>query len=138
MGRRTLAGPAVVHGVGLHTGREVTVRCVGAPAGQGIVFRRVDLAGAPSIAARVAGVQSTERRTAIGDGDAAVQTVEHLLAAAAALSLDDLTVELDGPEPPIGDGSFAPFLEAMRPVWQKVASTYKAEDVLDAIVKAGQ
>ena len=114
MGRRTLAGPAVVHGVGLHTGREATARCVGAPAGQGIVFRRVDLAGAPSIAARVAGVQSTERRTAIGEGDTAVQTVEHLLAAAAALSLDDLTVELDGPEPPIGDGSFAPFLEAMR------------------------
>jgi UDP-3-O-[3-hydroxymyristoyl] N-acetylglucosamine deacetylase / 3-hydroxyacyl-[acyl-carrier-protein] dehydratase len=113
MGRRTLAGAAVVQGVGLHTGREATVRCVGAPAGQGIVFRRTDLAGSPSIPARVAGVQSTERRTAIGDGDAAVQTVEHLLAAAAALALDDLTVELDGPEPPIGDGSFAPFLDAM-------------------------
>ena len=41
-----------------------------------------------------------------------MQTVEHLLAAAAALSLDDLTIELDAPEPPIGDGSFTPFLEA--------------------------
>ena len=109
MARRTLAGTAVVQGIGLHTGREATARCIGAPSGQGIVFRRIDLAGAPSIPARVADVQSTERRTALGDGDAAVQTVEHLLAAAAALSLDDLTVELDGPEPPIGDGSFAPF-----------------------------
>jgi UDP-3-O-[3-hydroxymyristoyl] N-acetylglucosamine deacetylase/3-hydroxyacyl-[acyl-carrier-protein] dehydratase len=112
MARRTLAGVAVVRGVGLHTGREATARCLAAPSGQGIVFRRVDLAGAPLIPARVSGVQSTERRTAIGEGDASVQTVEHLLAAAAALELDDLTVDLDGPEPPIGDGSFAPFLTA--------------------------
>jgi UDP-3-O-[3-hydroxymyristoyl] N-acetylglucosamine deacetylase/3-hydroxyacyl-[acyl-carrier-protein] dehydratase len=112
-GRRTLAAPAEVRGVGLHTGREATARCVAAPPGQGIVFRRVDLPGSPTIPARVAEVQSTERRTALGDGEASVQTVEHLLAAAAALELDDLTVELDGPEPPIGDGSFAPFLAAL-------------------------
>jgi UDP-3-O-[3-hydroxymyristoyl] N-acetylglucosamine deacetylase/3-hydroxyacyl-[acyl-carrier-protein] dehydratase len=112
-GRRTLAGPAEVRGVGLHTGREATARCVAAPSGQGIVFRRVDLPGSPIIPARVAEVQSTERRTALGDGEASVQTVEHLLAAAAALVLDDLTVELDGPEPPIGDGSVAPFLTAL-------------------------
>jgi UDP-3-O-[3-hydroxymyristoyl] N-acetylglucosamine deacetylase/3-hydroxyacyl-[acyl-carrier-protein] dehydratase len=112
-GRRTLAAPAEVRGVGLHTGREATARCVAAPPGQGIVFRRVDLPGSPAIPARVTEVQSTERRTALGDGEASVQTVEHLLAAAAALELDDLTVELDGPEPPIGDGSFAPFLTAL-------------------------
>ncbi|MGH7511284.1 MAG: UDP-3-O-acyl-N-acetylglucosamine deacetylase, partial [Gemmatimonadales bacterium] len=113
MGRRTLAGPAEVRGVGLHTGRHATARCVAAPPGQGIVFRRMDLPGTPAIPARVTEVQSTERRTALGDGEATVQTVEHLLAAAAALELDDLTVELDGPEPPIGDGSFAPFLTAL-------------------------
>jgi len=111
--RRTLAGTAEVRGVGLHTGRAATARCTGAPSGQGIVFRRTDLPGAPTIPARLAEVQSTERRTALGDGEAAVQTVEHLLAAAAALELDDLTVELDGPEPPIGDGSFVPFLAAL-------------------------
>ena len=114
MPRRTLAGTAVVRGTGLHTGRQATARCSGAPAGQGIVFQRVDLAGAPRIPARVAEVQGTDRRTALGEGEASVQTVEHLLAAAAALELDDLTVELDGPEPPIGDGSFAPFLTALR------------------------
>jgi UDP-3-O-[3-hydroxymyristoyl] N-acetylglucosamine deacetylase/3-hydroxyacyl-[acyl-carrier-protein] dehydratase len=113
MGRRTLAGTAEVRGVGLHTGRDAIARCVAAPPGQGIVFRRVDLPGAPVIPARVAEVRSTERRTALGDGEVTVQTVEHLLAAAAALELDDLTVELDGPEPPIGDGSFAPFLAAL-------------------------
>ncbi len=113
MARRTLAGSATITGVGLHTGREVTARCVAGPPGQGIVFRRVDLPGAPTIRARIAEVQSTDRRTALGHGEAAVQTVEHLLAAAAALGLDDLTVEIDGPEPPIGDGSFTPFLEAL-------------------------
>ncbi|MEO6056138.1 MAG: UDP-3-O-acyl-N-acetylglucosamine deacetylase [Gemmatimonadales bacterium] len=113
MPRRTLAGPAVVQGTGLHTGRQVTARCLGAPSGHGIVFQRTDLPGAPRIPARLGGVQSTERRTALGDGDASVQTVEHLLAAAAALGLDDLLVELDGPEPPIGDGSFTPFLAAL-------------------------
>ncbi len=85
-----------------------------APAGQGIVFRRADLAGSPTIAARISEVQSTERRTVLGSGEASVQTVEHLLAAAAALQIDDMTVELDGPEPPIGDGSFAPYLDAMQ------------------------
>ena len=112
MGRRTLAAPAVVEGTGLHTGRTATARCLGAASGQGIVFRRVDLPGSPYIAARLSEVQSTERRTALGQGEASVQTVEHLLAAAAALNLDDLTIELDAPEPPIGDGSFTPFLEA--------------------------
>jgi UDP-3-O-[3-hydroxymyristoyl] N-acetylglucosamine deacetylase / 3-hydroxyacyl-[acyl-carrier-protein] dehydratase len=112
MPRRTLAGEATVRGVGLHSGREVTARCLPAPSGQGIVFTRVDLPGAPAIPARIAEVQSTDRRTVLGQGEAAVQTVEHLLAATAALSLDDLSIELDGPEPPIGDGSFAPFLEA--------------------------
>jgi UDP-3-O-[3-hydroxymyristoyl] N-acetylglucosamine deacetylase/3-hydroxyacyl-[acyl-carrier-protein] dehydratase len=102
-----------VQGVGLHTGRPATARCLPAASGDGIVFRRVDLPGAPAIPARVSEVHSTERRTALGHGEAVVQTVEHLLAAAAALELDDLTVELDGPEPPIGDGSFDPFLAAL-------------------------
>jgi UDP-3-O-[3-hydroxymyristoyl] N-acetylglucosamine deacetylase/3-hydroxyacyl-[acyl-carrier-protein] dehydratase len=113
MARRTLAGAAVVEGTGLHTGRAATARCLGAPSGQGIVFQRTDLEGAPPIPAHIAAVQSTERRTALGAGEATVQTVEHLLAAAAALALDDMTVELDGPEPPIGDGSFTPFLRAL-------------------------
>jgi len=113
MARLTLAGTAVVGGVGLHSGREVTARCSAGLPGQGIVFKRVDLPGTPVIPARIAEVQSTDRRTVLGQGDAAIQTVEHLLAATAALGLDDLSVELDGPEPPIGDGSFLPFLEAL-------------------------
>ena len=114
MPRRTLASQAVIEGIGLHTGAHVTATCMGATAGQGIVFRRVDLPGAPEVPARLSQVRSTERRTALGDAPGTVETVEHLLAAAAALALDDLTVELTGPEPPIGDGSFEPYLTALR------------------------
>ncbi len=114
MSRRTLAAPACVEGVGLHTGVRTTARCLPAPAGAGIRFRHTDLPGAPLIAARLSEVRSTERRTALGEDPVSVQTVEHLLAAAAAMGLDDLLVELDGPEPPIGDGSFEPYLAALR------------------------
>jgi UDP-3-O-[3-hydroxymyristoyl] N-acetylglucosamine deacetylase/3-hydroxyacyl-[acyl-carrier-protein] dehydratase len=111
--RRTLAHDACVSGVGLHTGSYVSAVCRAGPAGQGIVFRRTDLPDHPTIPARLSMVQSTERRTALGEGETIVQTVEHLLAAAAALQLDDLTIELDGPEPPIGDGSFSLYLKAL-------------------------
>jgi UDP-3-O-[3-hydroxymyristoyl] N-acetylglucosamine deacetylase / 3-hydroxyacyl-[acyl-carrier-protein] dehydratase len=114
MARRTLAQSACVSGIGLHSGTFVSAVCHAAPAGQGIVFRRTDLPGAPEIPARLAEVQSTERRTALGHGDAAVQTVEHVLAVATALQIDDLTIDLDGPEAPIGDGSFAPYLAALQ------------------------
>ncbi len=114
MARRTIAGECVVRGVGLHSGREASATCRGGSPGQGIVFRRMDLADAPAIPARLSQVRSTDRRTSLGEGERIVETVEHLLAAAAALELDDLTVELDGPEPPIGDGSFSPYVDAFR------------------------
>src|SRR5215211_2497488 len=112
--RRTLAHDACVSGVGLHTGSYVSAVCRAGPAGQGIVFRRTDVPDHPTIPARLSEVQSTERRTALGQGETVVQTVEHLLAATAALQIDDLTIDLDGPEPPIGDGSFSPYLNALE------------------------
>jgi UDP-3-O-[3-hydroxymyristoyl] N-acetylglucosamine deacetylase / 3-hydroxyacyl-[acyl-carrier-protein] dehydratase len=113
MPRRTITGEALIRGTGLHGGRPATARCIPAPPGQGILFRRTDAPGSPEIPARLSQVRATERRTVLGEGATAVETVEHLLAAAAALEIDDLTVELDGPEPPIGDGSFAPYLDAL-------------------------
>ncbi|MBA3345835.1 MAG: UDP-3-O-[3-hydroxymyristoyl] N-acetylglucosamine deacetylase, partial [Gemmatimonadales bacterium] len=114
MSRRTLARTADVRGTGLHTGAEVTARCSPGTPGAGIVFQRVDLPGAAAIPARLSQVRSTDRCTTLGEGNNSVQTVEHLLAAAVALQLDDLLVELDGPEAPIGDGSFVPYLAALR------------------------
>jgi len=114
MPRRTIAAQAMLSGVGLHTGATTRVRCRPGLPEQGIVFRRIDLPGAPEIPARVSEVSDTERRTVIGRGPGCIHTVEHLLAAVAALELDDLQIELDGPEPPILDGSFMPYLDLLE------------------------
>ena len=105
--------PAALRGTGLHTGAATEATFLPAPAGQGIVFRRTDLAGKPEVPARLTEVEAVERRTAIGHGDATIHTVEHLLAAVAAHEIDDLTVELTGPEPPILDGSVQPYFDAL-------------------------
>ena len=114
MPRRTIAGTAELSGVGLHTGAKTRVSCLPGEPEQGVVFRRTDLESRPEVPARVSEVEATERRTAIGHGESTIHTVEHLLAAVAALQLDDLVIELDGPEPPILDGSFGPYLEMLE------------------------
>ncbi len=114
MARRTLRAPAVVTGTGLHTGVTTTVRCLPAASGAGIRFRRVDLPGSPEFPATVDQVEATERRTALGKGEQTVDTVEHLMAAIAVSELDDVMVEVDGPEAPILDGSFGPYLDALE------------------------
>ena len=111
--RRTIGQRASVSGTGLHTGARTEVTFVPAAPGQGIVFRRVDLPGAPAVPARLSEVAAVERRTALGAGAVTIDTVEHLLAAVAAHEIDDLTIELAGPEPPIGDGSVQPYFEAL-------------------------
>ena len=114
MSRNTIAGPASVEGVGLHLGVSCRLTFRPAPSGAGIAFRRTDLPGAPTIPAHVDTAVLTDRRTQIGNDPVSVHTVEHVLAAVGALELDDLVIELDGPEPPIGDGSAQPFLDAIR------------------------
>ena len=113
MSRRTLARPAVLEGTGLHLGVPCRVTFQPATAKQGIVFRRVDCPGQPSIRAHVSEVSGSERRTQLGKGDRAIHTVEHVLAAVSGLNIDDVTIEMDGPEPPILDGSAAPFVKAL-------------------------
>lgn len=114
MGRRTIAGERVVEGVGLHLGRPCRLVFKPAPTGTGVVFVRVDLPGTAPIPARVDVAVEAERRTQLGTGEAALHTVEHVLAAVGGLEIDDLVIEMDGPEPPIMDGSAAPFLEALQ------------------------
>ena len=112
--RRSIRHKASVSGTGLHTGAQTEATFLPAPAGQGIVFRRVDLEGKPEVPALLSEVEAIERRTAIGKGDTTIHTVEHLLAAVAAHEIDDLIVELSGPEPPILDGSVQPYFEALE------------------------
>lgn len=108
----TIASPAALRGAGLHTGRTAGMVLRPAAAGSGIVFRRTDRPS-PAIPARVDQVTDTASCVALG-GDAGVRTVEHLLSAARALGIDNLLVELDGPEVPGMDGSALPFVRALR------------------------
>jgi len=111
--RRSIEHRASLRGTGLHTGVETEATFVPAPSGQGVVFRRVDLRGKPEIPARLTEVDAVERRTALGRGECTIHTVEHLLAAVAAQEIDDVTVEVSGPELPIMDGSVRPYFDAL-------------------------
>ncbi len=110
--QRTLYGVTQCTGVGVHSGKEVTLHLRPAPADQGIVFVRTDLpVGKNRIPALWDHVVDTRLCTVIGNAfGATVGTVEHLMAALRALNIDNVTVELDGPEVPIMDGSAAPFV----------------------------
>lgn len=112
MPRRTIARPAELEGIGLHSGARVRLRLEPSAPGRGIRFVRSDLSGR-EIPAELGAVGHTERRTALRRGTARIDTVEHLLAAVHAAALDDLALVLDGPEVPILDGSFAPFAAAL-------------------------
>lgn len=111
--RRTIARHVAVKGIGLHLGRECTLTFRPAPSGTGIVFRRTDLPDAPVVPAHVRVAVEAERRTQLGTGEAALHTVEHVLAAVGALAIDDLEIAMDAAEPPIMDGSAAPFFAVL-------------------------
>ena len=112
--QRTLEQPVTTRGVGLHTGAQVTLTLRPAPADHGVVFHRVDLPSSPGIAATAANVVDTPLAMNLGSGEARVGTVEHLLAALSGLGIDNVRVEVDGPEVPILDGSSGPFLYLVR------------------------
>jgi len=97
----------------LHLGVECRITFQPAARKQGIVFRRTDCPGSPPIRAHVSEVSASERRTQLGKGAHAVHTVEHVLAAVTGMGIDDVTIDMDGPEPPILDGSAAPFFMAL-------------------------
>lgn len=111
--RNSIAGSISLEGVGLHLGEPCRLTFRPADAETGIVFKRVDLPGEPLTPALVEHAVLSERRTQLGTGEGALHTVEHVLAAVAAHEIDDVVIEMDGPEPPILDGSAQPFFEAL-------------------------
>ncbi|MFO7768400.1 MAG: bifunctional UDP-3-O-[3-hydroxymyristoyl] N-acetylglucosamine deacetylase/3-hydroxyacyl-ACP dehydratase [bacterium] len=115
----TVVRPATLDGMGLHTGSPTSVTFRPAPPGSGIIFIRSDLPGRPEIKADIDNVIGLDRGTTIGAGDARVHTVEHCLAALSGMGIDNCYVELDGPEPPVGDGSAMPFVEALTEAGKK-------------------
>jgi UDP-3-O-[3-hydroxymyristoyl] N-acetylglucosamine deacetylase len=106
--QRTLKTAIDCVGVGVHSGRRVNLTIRPASADHGIVFRRLDLDR--TIAARFDNVTDTRLCTVLGDADARIGTVEHLMAAFSGLAIDNALIEVDGPEIPILDGSAAPFV----------------------------
>lgn len=111
--QRTIKAPVSVSGTGLHTGQSVTMTFNPAPENHGYKFRRVDIPGAPIIDADVDNVSDTSRGTSISQNGATVNTVEHVLAALVGLEVDNLLIDLDGPETPIMDGSSIQFVDVI-------------------------
>lgn len=111
--QRTIAKEVSISGIGLHTGTSCTMTFKPAPDNFGIRFVRIDLGGNPEIPANVDYVVDISRGTTLGLGDAKVYTVEHVLSAIYGLKIDNLIIELDGIEPPVGDGSAMPYVEKL-------------------------
>ncbi len=103
-------------GVGLHTGNKTKITFNPAPVNSGIRFKRTDLKDSPEIPADIDHVVDISRGTTIGEGEVRIHTVEHVLAAIVGLEIDNVLVELDGNEPPVGDGSAMPFVEVLLDV----------------------
>ncbi len=112
--QKTIKNSISLNGVGLHTGEKATVTFKSAPENHGFVFQRVDLDGKPTVKADCDLVVDTSRGTTIEQNGARVHTTEHLLAAAYGLEIDNLLIEIDGPEVPILDGSARFFLQALK------------------------
>ncbi len=109
----TIKGEVTLSGVGLHTGVTSTITLKPDQPGNGIHFKRIDLPAKTLIKADVDKVVDTSRGTTLGEGDARVGTVEHLLAAIAGLGIDNILIEIDNIEVPILDGSAKPFVDAI-------------------------
>jgi len=111
--QRTIQTPVSVSGYGLHTGEPCNLTFQPAAANSGFQFKRVDLDDTPSIKADIDHVVDISRGTTIQENGTKVHTVEHVLAALAGLELDNVVMEIDGPEPPVMDGSSKPFVDAL-------------------------
>ncbi|RLS46180.1 MAG: UDP-3-O-[3-hydroxymyristoyl] N-acetylglucosamine deacetylase, partial [Planctomycetota bacterium] len=111
--QRTIARPAEFHGFGFLTGADVALRFLPADDGTGIRFQRVDLPGTKPIPATLAHVVPRQRRTAISNGAATVELIEHVMAALAGLQIDNCLVQLNASEAPGADGSSLDFVHVL-------------------------
>ena len=136
--QHTIAGEFELAGIGIHTGAAVTLRARPAPEGSGITFKRTDLPGAPTVPATLDHVTGTELGTSLGTEDTHIATVEHVLAALSACEVDNVVLEANGPEVPILDGSFAPWLDALNTVGRaRQSSPVSVIEVRETITSRG-
>lgn len=115
--QRTIKNSVEIAGIGLQTGRKVKLTLKGSPPDTGVNFIRTDMPNKPLLSVRsldLGAMGRMERRTALGMGSLEVQTIEHIMAALSGLSIDNIIIESDAPEPPGLDGSAKGFLEALK------------------------
>ena len=122
--QRTLSSKIKASGVGLHTGKKISLSLNPAPINTGITFVRTDIASNP-IKATLENVHDTRLSTTLSNELVKISTVEHLLSALAGLGIDNALVELDGPEVPIMDGSARPFVFMIQSAGIKEQNTPK-------------
>lgn len=111
--QHTIKNPKTLSGVGIHSGHPVNLTFNPAPVNHGIRFKRIDLNGSPSIPADADLVIDTSRGSTLETKGVRVQTVEHVLSAIVGLEIDNILIEIDGPEIPIMDGSAQIFIETL-------------------------
>lgn len=112
--QHTIQRSVSVSGIGLHTGKPCTMTFLPAPAHHGYKFQRIDMEGHPTVDADADLVVDVSRGTTLEQNGARVYTVEHTLAALVGLEIDNVLIQMDGPEPPIMDGSSIQFIEALE------------------------
>jgi UDP-3-O-[3-hydroxymyristoyl] N-acetylglucosamine deacetylase / 3-hydroxyacyl-[acyl-carrier-protein] dehydratase len=123
--QHTIAGDTLIKGVGIHSGHAVEMVLKPAEPNTGVVFQRVDLPGQPTVKADVDNVVDTNRSTTIEANGARVSTIEHLMAALVGNGIDNVLIEINGPEVPILDGSSEPFVEILQKTGKKQQDAVK-------------
>ncbi len=132
--QKTISKDISLKGVGLHTGKNVTLTFKPAGANFGLAFKRVDLEGTPIIEADANYVTNTQRGTCLEKNGVTIQTSEHVLAALVGLDIDNVIIELNASEPPIMDGSSKFFVEAIEEAGVVELDACREEYVITEIV----
>jgi len=130
----TIKHPVSVSGVGLHTGIAATLTFKPAPENHWYKFCRTDIEGSPVINADVSNVVDTSRGTTLQQNGAKISTTEHALAALAGLEIDNVLIEVNGPEVPILDGSSRPFIEALQKAGIEEQNADREVFILDEVL----
>jgi UDP-3-O-[3-hydroxymyristoyl] N-acetylglucosamine deacetylase/3-hydroxyacyl-[acyl-carrier-protein] dehydratase len=140
MKQRTILREVSLSGNALHTGEAVTLTIKPAPAGHGILFKRMDIAGQPEVKPRVDQITDLVRATTIQSGHAKIILVEHVLSALYGCGIDNVLVEMNASEPPIMDGSAKPFVNLIleaEPVEQEAERQYFVLDQPISVTRGG-
>ena len=132
--QKTIQNEVSLTGVGLHTGKDVTLTFKPALVNKGFSFKRVDLEGCPVIEADANYVTNTQRGTCLEKNGVTIQTSEHVLAALVGLGIDNVVIELNASEPPIMDGSSKFFLEALEQAIVIEQDAFREEYVVTDVI----